>query len=190
MKPNKTRMKRYLTTSEAGRLFGVASRTVAKWFDTGLLTGWRIPGSNDRRFSVESIRKFARENNFTSPDLDGLGQFQGLLVTPSVKVSELLAEEIGPFPLQITWVADMFSAGVNLSRQSWDAVIIDCSIGRTDALAMLKKLGALSKVRHKIVLVCEDENDENCFALAGANLVLHTPLEVAVLAENLKIMLD
>jgi excisionase family DNA binding protein len=51
-----------LTTGEVAKLFRVAPRTVAKWFDAGRLKGYRIPGSQDRRVPWSNVLTFAREN--------------------------------------------------------------------------------------------------------------------------------
>ncbi len=59
-----------LTTGEVAKICNVASRTVSKWFDSGQLRGYRIPGSKDRRIPVANLVKFAdqvasrRDRNF------------------------------------------------------------------------------------------------------------------------------
>jgi len=50
--------KKVLTTGEVARICNVAPRTVSKWFDSGQLRGYRIPGSKDRRIPVRSTRAF------------------------------------------------------------------------------------------------------------------------------------
>lgn len=47
-----------LTTGVIAEVAGVAPRTVAKWIDTGLLKGYRIPLSKDRRVEVADLRAF------------------------------------------------------------------------------------------------------------------------------------
>ena len=37
------------TTGQVAKICKVAPRTVSKWFDSGRLKGYRIPGSQDRR---------------------------------------------------------------------------------------------------------------------------------------------
>lgn len=54
-----------LTTGEVARIFAVAPRTVAKWFDSGLLKGWLIPGSKDRRFHLDDVRAFAEAHGMS-----------------------------------------------------------------------------------------------------------------------------
>ena len=48
----------------------VASRTVGKWFDAGLLKGYRIPGSRDRRIPVAELVRFTKE--YEIPGYEGL----------------------------------------------------------------------------------------------------------------------
>ena len=48
-----------LTTGQVAKILRVASRTVTKAFDEGLLEGYRIPcGSRDRRIFVSSLRDY------------------------------------------------------------------------------------------------------------------------------------
>jgi excisionase family DNA binding protein len=42
------------TTGQVAKICKVAPRTVSKWFDSGRLKGYRIPGSQDRRIPRES----------------------------------------------------------------------------------------------------------------------------------------
>ena len=52
-----------LTTGDVARICHVAPRTVHKWFDTGLLKGYRIPGSRDRRIPIAELKWFMEANN-------------------------------------------------------------------------------------------------------------------------------
>ena len=50
------RQKDILTTGEVAKICNVAPRTVSKWFDSGQLRGYRIPGSKDRRIPLAQIK--------------------------------------------------------------------------------------------------------------------------------------
>jgi len=52
-----------LTTGEVARVCRVACRTVQKWFDTGLLKGYRLPGSGDRRIPADELERFMKKHN-------------------------------------------------------------------------------------------------------------------------------
>lgn len=57
------------STGGLAKIYAVAPRTVSKWFDKELLGGSRIPGSQDRRFSLDNLKDFARRYpNFNHPD--------------------------------------------------------------------------------------------------------------------------
>lgn len=50
------------TTGEVARICQVAPRTVSKWFDAGLIGGFRIPGGTDRRITRDSLIEFMGKN--------------------------------------------------------------------------------------------------------------------------------
>ena len=45
------------TTGQVAKICKVAPRTVSKWFDSGRLRGYRIPGSQDRRIPREYVAR-------------------------------------------------------------------------------------------------------------------------------------
>ena len=51
-----------LTAGQVAKLCKVAPRTVTKWFDSGLLRGYRLPLSKDRRIPYDSLVKFMNEH--------------------------------------------------------------------------------------------------------------------------------
>jgi len=63
--------KEVLTTGEVARICHVAPRTVSKWFDTGKLRGYRIPGSRDRRIPLQQLLAFMRAHSIPLDALDG-----------------------------------------------------------------------------------------------------------------------
>ncbi|WP_432798413.1 response regulator [Poriferisphaera sp. WC338] len=83
------RQKDILTTGEVAKICNVAPRTVSKWFDSGQLQGYRIPGSKDRRIPLASLIKFMKAHNIP---LDGLqsGQTRVLIVDDDNEIIEVL----------------------------------------------------------------------------------------------------
>jgi excisionase family DNA binding protein len=84
------RQKDVLTTGEVARVCNVAPRTVSKWFDSGKLRGYRIPGSKDRRIPLQQLIRFMRAHGMP---LDGLnsGITRVLVVEADRDVAELLS---------------------------------------------------------------------------------------------------
>jgi len=62
--------KKVFTTGEVAKLCSVAPRTVSKWFDSGQLRGYRIPGSKDRRIPLEHLVRFMRVHGIPLNGLD------------------------------------------------------------------------------------------------------------------------
>lgn len=56
-------MRDVYTTGEVAKICSVSVRTVVKWIDSGMLPGYRIPGSQDRRVTAAALEKFAKDND-------------------------------------------------------------------------------------------------------------------------------
>ncbi|HUV40694.1 MAG TPA: helix-turn-helix domain-containing protein [Sedimentisphaerales bacterium] len=56
-----------LTTGDVANICNVAPRTVSQWFDKGLLTGYRIPGSRDRRIPIAELAQFMAAHRIPIP---------------------------------------------------------------------------------------------------------------------------
>ena len=54
---------RTLTTGEVAKICNVATRTVAKWIDSGELKGFRLPGGKNRRVLPECLIAFMKRND-------------------------------------------------------------------------------------------------------------------------------
>lgn len=69
-----------LTTGAVARYCGVASRTASKWFDAGMIKGYRIPGSADRRILAEDLHDFLKKRGLPiSPFLLSLLRWEVVL---------------------------------------------------------------------------------------------------------------
>lgn len=60
--------KTIFTTGEVAKFCRVMPITVCKWFDSGRLRGYRIPGSQDRRIPREYLLRFMLEHGMQIPD--------------------------------------------------------------------------------------------------------------------------
>ncbi len=67
MPPDLLPVGRVFTTGSVAKICKVAPRTVSKWFDSGLLKGYRIPGSNDRRIPEADLLVFMRARGLPVP---------------------------------------------------------------------------------------------------------------------------
>lgn len=56
------------TTGNIATMLHVAPRTVSKWIDSGLLQGYRLPGSQDRRVTDEKLKEFLMAHGMPMPE--------------------------------------------------------------------------------------------------------------------------
>ena len=84
-----TKVKDVLTTGEVAKICNVAPRTVSKWFDSGALHGYRIPGSKDRRIPLNQLIRFMKHHGMP---LNGLmtGCTRVLIVDEEQDIVEVL----------------------------------------------------------------------------------------------------
>jgi excisionase family DNA binding protein len=83
-----------LTTGQVAQICNVAPRTVTKWFDSGRLKGYRIPGSRDRRIPASELIKFMKAHHMPTDVLE-TGRIRILIIDSDYKGAEHLANGIG-----------------------------------------------------------------------------------------------
>jgi CheY-like chemotaxis protein len=81
-----------LTTGQVAQICNVAPRTVTKWFDSGQLKGYRIPGSRDRRTDRELIR-FMKAHSIPPTPLRW-GKTRVMLIDSNVAAASGLAAQL------------------------------------------------------------------------------------------------
>jgi len=119
------RDKEVLTTGEVAKICNVAPRTVSKWFDSGQLKGYRIPGSKDRRIPISQLVRFMKEHKIP---LDGLttGQIRVLIIDQDAEIlstlKSLLSEQTN---YEITTASAGFEAGVLCQRNKPHVLLLD-----------------------------------------------------------------
>jgi len=62
-----TKGRNVLTTGQAAKFCNVSMRRVCKWFDNGLLKGYILPASKDRRVPLIELESFMRLHNIPIP---------------------------------------------------------------------------------------------------------------------------
>lgn len=118
-----------LTTGEVAKLCNVAPRTVSKWFDSGQLKGYRIPGSKDRRIPMAELVRFMKAHGIP---LDGIssGESRLLVIDGDPDVVQTLENVLNEHTsFEIRTATTAFEAGVEVERFRPDIVLADIHIG-------------------------------------------------------------
>ena len=121
-----------LTTGEVAKICNVASRTVSKWFDSGQLKGYRIPGSKDRRIPISNLIKFMKSHGIP---MDGLvsGSTRVLIVDGEEEVvhtlQNILTEQTN---YDIRTARNAFEAGIECERFRPHVMLLDMHLEGCD----------------------------------------------------------
>ena len=122
------------TTGQVAKICKVAPRTVSKWFDSGRLKGYRIPGSQDRRIPREYLIRFLKEHGMPLGDLEDEAMAKVLIVAQDQVLIENMKRELPPErSFKVAVAASGFEAGIHAESFHPDCIIVDFSIGRVGA---------------------------------------------------------
>lgn len=118
-----------LTTGQVAKMCNVAARTVSKWFDSGQLKGYRIPGSKDRRIPRAQLIKFMKEHGIP---LDGIqsGRPRVLIVDDDQEVLQALEKGLKEQTnYEVRVAANGFEAGAECERFKPHVMLLDVHLG-------------------------------------------------------------
>ncbi len=116
------------TTGEVAKICNVAPRTVSKWFDSGQLRGYRIPGSRDRRIPKPQLMQFMQTHSIPMDDLLS-NQIFLLVVDSDLSLAQVIKESLeanGDYEVAISSTA--FEAGIQVGNRAPSAVIVDATL--------------------------------------------------------------
>lgn len=118
-----------LTTGEVAKICNVAPRTVSKWFDSGQLKGYRIPGSKDRRIPVPELVKFMKAHGIPMDGITG-GRTRVLIVDDETEVVGTLKDVlIERTNYDVRVATSGFEAGVECERFRPHVLLLDMHLG-------------------------------------------------------------
>jgi two-component system response regulator RpaA len=186
-------MKKVFTTGQVAKICKVAPRTVSKWFDSGRLRGYRIPGSQDRRIPREHLIRFLKEHGMPLGELEEEGWHKILIVGAEPlfisRIQELLpADDDYRYELANSG----FEAGIQAESFHPDTIIIDLAMGRSEGLQIAQNLrrNAQYETTLIIALASEDESDPDGLTQYGYSEAFKKPFDAALLAERIRTLVD
>jgi excisionase family DNA binding protein len=135
-----TKVKDVLTTGEVAKICNVAPRTVSKWFDTGALHGYRIPGSKDRRIPLNQLIRFMKQHGMP---LNGLmtGCTRVMIVDDEqdiVEVLEKILEDEAKYEVEVA--RGGFAAGLIAEKFRPHVMLVDMHLKDIDAPEVCKQV--------------------------------------------------
>lgn len=179
------RTKDVLTTGEVARICKVAPRTVSKWFDTGQLRGYRIPGSKDRRIPVAQLVRFMQDHGIP---LNGLaaGLTRVLVVDDQAELVKLLDKALGDAHYEVRTAAHPFEAGVAAEQFHPQVMVLSAElngVGLRDWVRSIRSVPDLGGVRLVATTAGGRDDRERTLREYGFDAVVQKPFEVGELVK-------
>ncbi len=163
-----TKTKDVLTTGEVAKICNVAPRTVSKWFDSGTLTGYRIPGSKDRRIPLSQLIKFMKHHGMP---LNGLmtGATRVMIVDDEqdiVEVLERILEDEAKYEVEVA--KSGFMAGITAEKSKPHVILLDMHLKDIDGREVAKLVKGNSDLQlTKVIAMSGKMSEEELKSLSN-----------------------
>jgi two-component system, OmpR family, response regulator RpaA len=169
--------KTVFTTGQIARLCLVAPRTVSKWFDAGKLKGYRIPTvgntqkGGDRRVDRAELIAFLKSNNMP---LRGLESIIGRVLLVSCGPATCAALTDALAGCEVRCSPDGFAAGQKVSWWRPETIVVDLSIGTSNAVSMARAIreAQTDTWTPRLIALAGDDTDPAPLTAAGFDTVL------------------
>src|SRR6266853_4165796 len=186
-------MKKVFTTGQVAKICQVAPRTVSKWFDSGRLKGYRIPGSQDRRIPRDQLIRFLKEHHMPLGELEEEGWHKILIIGAETlfidRVKELLPDD-EEYKYELAHSG--FEAGIQAESFHPDTIVIDLAMGRSEALQIAGNLRRNPAYEQTLIvaLASEDEAAPESLVNFGFSESFKKPFDVALLTERINTLVE
>ncbi len=178
-----------LTTGEVAKICNVAPRTVSKWFDSGQLKGYRIPGSKDRRIPVAELYRFMKEHQIP---MDGItsGQTRVLIVDSDAEIVDALERVlVEQTNYEVQTATTGFQAGLECERFRPHVVLMDVHLTDTDASNITNMIRSSSTMQMtRIIAMSGKLTDGQAQGLrqSGYDSFLKKPFQVRQVVDSIE----
>ena len=159
--------KNVLTTGDVARICNVAPRTVSKWFDSGQLKGYRIPGSKDRRIPVSELVRFMKTHNIPTTTALAVGKIRVLIADNNSQPSSALADSLRTrTDYEVQTVRGNFQAGMVAHKFAPHVLLINLLVEGLDAADICKNIRADEDLQTiKIIAIANQLSNSEADAL-------------------------
>lgn len=176
------------TTGQVAKICKVAPRTVSKWFDSGRLKGYRIPGSHDRRIPRPYLVRFLKEHGMPVDDVEDDAFAKVLLVSHDERFVAALRTELSAWPdVKFASSRNGFEAGFDAGAFRPDCMVVDFSTDKIDGLQICQHVRRHDSLKNAILIAVVPDDR---VAIAHDRKVIDEsfkkPFDVKLLAERLR----
>lgn len=172
------------TTGQVAEICNVAPRTVTKWFDSGQLKGYRIPGSRDRRIPIYELLRFMHSHNIPTDSLD-LGKLKILIVDSDSDYAKSVTEIINNNPkYQADYAINSFEAGLMAQKTIPNVIVVNLMSNNINAEEICKAVRISNELQGgKVVAIVGNLSDREIKAVLdkGFDSYVSNPADISEL---------
>lgn len=184
-------MKTIFTTGQVAEICKVAPRTVSKWFDSGRLRGYRVPGSQDRRIPRECLIRFLKEYGMPLGPFEDMAMGKVLVVSAADPIRTSMMDLLNTDPFKVECAASAFDAGMHAETFHPDCLVIDFVIGRKESVSLAQNLRKHPQLQDVIQIgLLSDEDTTSSFNRTMFNETFRKPFDPVLLGERIKTLVD
>jgi excisionase family DNA binding protein len=182
-----------LTTGQVARICKVAPRTVSKWFDTGQLRGYRIPGSKDRRIPLQQLVRFMKAHGMPLDELE-TGQTRVLIVDPERDLTSLLQQALAAAnQFEVRVAESAFEAGAVTEQFHPHVILVSLDLPGIDGRVLARFFAARAELDGaKLIGTSPALTPADCQALfqQGFHQLLAKPFNIRELTTTIEQALE
>ena len=170
-----------LTTGQVARICRVAPRTVSKWFDSGQLRGYRIPGSKDRRIPLQYLIRFMKVHGMPLNGLQG-DERRVLIVDTDADLTGLLQQTLtngGRYEVRVA--ASAFEAGAITEDFHPDVMLADLDLAGIDGRTLSRYVSSHPELRGVQIIAMSaslTESDRQALIQQGFDNAIAKPFSI------------
>jgi len=180
--------KRIFTTGEAAQICKVSQQTIIRCFDSGRLTGFRVPGSKFRRIPRDELIRFMRTNNIPLDIIEG-GTRRILVVDDDQGILDLFTDVLGrDGRFDVRTAATGYDAGMATEGFKPHLIILDYMLPDINGNIVCQRIRtnpALKDTRIIFVSGVVNQDEVKGLLAAGADAFIKKPFNIQALISQM-----
>ncbi len=168
------------TTGEAAEVCTVSQQTIIRCFDTGRLTGFRVPGSRFRRIPREDLLRFMKDNRIPTTPLENVRK-RVLIVENDKQIVEMFVyalERDGRF--EVSTAPTGYDAGIMTEQLKPDLIVLDASVADANPALVCRRVKSDPERRTAMMVIFNglEPGQMEAMRSAGVDEMVRKPFNV------------
>ena len=184
--------KKIFTTGEAAQICKVSQQTIIRCFDSGRLTGFRVPGSKFRRIPRDELIRFMKANDIPIDQLEGPVR-RVLCVDDDPAILSLFTDVLGSDArFEVETCSTGYDAGLKTASFQPHLIVLDYMLPDINGDIVCQRVReneALSSCKVLFISGVVERDEIQKLHEAGADAFLQKPFDIDELSESIETLL-